>query len=89
MDSGSNYEIAMRLESTPGGAETLTRLAQVQLQLAILSMQLQDMAKTKVVREHIWCTTCRSEGNHKDECHVLCNYVVIGIPSPFPTWSQM
>jgi hypothetical protein len=33
------------------------------------------MAKKKVMREHIWCTTYYSEGHCKDECPVLPNYV--------------
>jgi hypothetical protein len=56
-------EITMRLESTPGGAEISVGLAQVQSQLAKLTIQLQDMAKYKVVQENLWCTTCRSEGH--------------------------
>jgi hypothetical protein len=40
-------------------------LAQVQSQLANLTMQLQDMAKEKVMHEHVWCTTCRFEGHHR------------------------
>jgi hypothetical protein len=39
----------MRLEATPGGAETSAGLAQVQSQLANLTIQLQDMAKAKVM----------------------------------------
>jgi hypothetical protein len=60
-------------------------LVQVQSQLANLMIQLQDMAKTKVMHEHVWCTTCHSEGHHRDEFPILPNYVVIGAPSPFPS----
>jgi hypothetical protein len=48
----------MHLEATPGGGETSTGMAQVQSQLTNLTMQLQDMAKAKVVHEHVWCTMC-------------------------------
>lgn len=44
--------------------------------------------KNKVVCEHVWCTTCQSEGHHRDKCPVLGNYVVTGAPSPFPTGPQ-
>jgi hypothetical protein len=59
-------EIEIHLEDTPGRVEMSTGLTQVKLQLTNLTMQLQDMAKTKVMCEHVWCTTCRSEGNHRD-----------------------
>jgi hypothetical protein len=65
--------------------ETSTGLAQVQSQLANLMMQLQDMAKMKVMHEHVWCTTCHSEGNQRDEFPILPNYVAMGTPSPFPS----
>jgi hypothetical protein len=60
-------------------------LAQVQSQLTNLTMQLQDMEKRKVVREHVWCTTYRIEGHHRDKCPVLPNFVAMGMSSPFPT----
>jgi hypothetical protein len=75
----------MHLEATLGGAETSVGLVQVQSQLANLTIQLQDMDKTKVMHEHVWCTTCRFKGHHRDECPVLPNYVAIGVPSPFPS----
>jgi hypothetical protein len=53
-------DIAMRLEATPRGVETLAALAQVQSKLANLIIHLQDMAKVKVLHEHVWCTTCHS-----------------------------
>jgi hypothetical protein len=57
MTQAKEIEIVVRLEATPRGAETLTRLVQVQLQLANLKIQLQDMAKSKAMHEHVWCTT--------------------------------
>jgi hypothetical protein len=78
-------EISMCLKSTLGGAETLTGLAQVWSQLANLKMHLQVMAKTKVVCDHVWCTTCRSKWHRSDACLVLPNYMVMGAPCPFPS----
>jgi hypothetical protein len=46
-DSSRGGRNSMCLEATLGGAETSTGLAQVQLQLANLMMQLQDMAKKR------------------------------------------
>jgi hypothetical protein len=51
-------EIAMFLEATPGGAETLVGSTQVKSQLANLTMQLQDMENSKVVHKNVWCTKC-------------------------------
>jgi hypothetical protein len=64
-------EIVMHLEATPGGGETSTGMAQVQSQLTNITMQLQDMAKAKVVHEHVWCTMCHIEGHHRNECPTL------------------
>jgi hypothetical protein len=76
-------EIVMHLEAMPGGGETSTGLAQVQSQLANMTMQLQDMEKMKVVHEHVWCTMCWSEGHRRDECPMLGNYLVMGASNPF------
>jgi hypothetical protein len=59
-------EIVMHLEATPGGGETSTRLAHKQSQLANMTMQLQDIEKAKVAREHVHCTTCRSKGHRRE-----------------------
>jgi hypothetical protein len=63
MTHAKEVEIAMRLEVTLGGAKTLIRLAQVWLQLDNVTIQLQDMAKNKVMHAHIWCNTCRLKGH--------------------------
>jgi hypothetical protein len=39
-------------------------------------------------RAHVWCTMCRSEGHHRDECPTLGNYLAMGAPNPFPTRPQ-
>ena len=36
--------------------ETSSRMAQIQNQLANLTLQLQDMKKGKEVSEEVWCT---------------------------------
>jgi hypothetical protein len=44
---------AIHLEAMPGGGETSTGLTQVQSQLSNLIKKLQDMAKDKVVHNHV------------------------------------
>jgi hypothetical protein len=41
--------------------------------------------KSKDKRESIWCTTCRMEGHHKNECPTFAQYMAVGIPNPLPT----
>jgi hypothetical protein len=67
MNYAEAIKITMCFEATPKGVETSTGLVQVQLQLSNLTIELQDMAKEKVVHEHVWCTTCHSKGNQRDE----------------------
>jgi hypothetical protein len=78
----------MHMESTPEGGEILVGLVQVKYQLANLTMQLQDMEKTKVVCEHVWCTMCRSKRHHREECPTLENYMEMGASIPFPFGPQ-
>jgi hypothetical protein len=79
----------MCLEVTLGGGETSMGLAQVQSKHSNLTMQLQDMVKTKVVHEHVWCTTCQSKGHHMNElCPTLGNYLATGAPNPYSTGPQ-
>jgi hypothetical protein len=66
----------------------LVGLAHVHSQLAKLTMQLQDMVKTIVVLEHIWCSTCRSEGHRKDHFPTLGNYLVMREMNPFLNGTQ-
>jgi hypothetical protein len=51
-------------------------------------MQLQDMAKAKVVHEHVWCTMYYPKGHHRNECPTLGSYMATGVPNPFPTRPQ-
>jgi hypothetical protein len=71
-----------------GGGETLIGLVQVQSQLVNLTMQLQDMAKTKVGCENVWCTGCLIEGHHQNECLALGIYTTMDVLNPFPTWTR-
>jgi hypothetical protein len=87
-DSEVYLEIEMCLEVMLGGGETSTRLAQVQSQLTNITMQLQDMVKAKVVREHVWCTMCHIEGHHRKKCPMMGSYMETGTPNPFPTRPQ-
>jgi hypothetical protein len=59
-------EIAMKLESSPVGDNG--GMVQVQTQLAALMIQLEELTKGKEKCEQVWCTKCRTEGHHKDEC---------------------
>jgi hypothetical protein len=58
-------EIEMKLEPSPVGDSG--GMAQVQMQLDTLTIQLEELTKGKEKHEHIWCTKCRIEGHHKDE----------------------
>ena len=48
----------MRLEATPTRTEDSVGMAQVQSQLVALTVQLQEIAKQKEVRQNVWCTIC-------------------------------
>jgi hypothetical protein len=41
------------------------------------------MGKDK--REVIWCTTCRTEGHHKNEFPTFAQYMETRLPKPLPT----
>ena len=73
----------MKLEASPI-AETSVGMAQIQNQLANLTLQLQDIKKGKEVREEVWCTKCRTEGLSKDHCPVFVEYLASGAPNPLP-----
>jgi hypothetical protein len=48
-----------------------------------LTFQL-NKNKGKEKREVVWCTTCRTEGHHKNECPNFAQYMEIGVPKSFP-----
>jgi hypothetical protein len=48
-----------------------------------LTFQL-NQNKNKDKREVVWCTTCRMEGHHKNECPTFAQYMETGMPNPLP-----
>ena len=46
----------MKLETTP--LEDNSGLAQIQVQLAAMALELHDMKKGKTGHEEVWCTQC-------------------------------
>jgi hypothetical protein len=73
-------EIAMKLESSPVGDSG--GMVQVQMQLVALTIQLEELTKGKEKCEQVWCTKCRTEGHHKDECPTFMQYLVTGALNP-------
>ena len=53
-DQQEALEIAMKLETTP--VENNSGIAQIQVQLAAMALELHDMKKGKATREEVWCT---------------------------------
>ena len=58
-------------------------MAQVQMKLVALIEKLKQLSARKVVRKNVLCIFCRTEGNHKNECTMLNNYMSVDAPSPF------
>jgi hypothetical protein len=52
--------------------------------LVVLTIQLVDITKGKEKWEQIWCTKCRTEGHHKDECPTFAEYMAAEAPNPLP-----
>jgi hypothetical protein len=75
----------MHLDSTMGGGVTSIVLTQVQSKLTNITMQIQDMENINVVHAHVWCTRCRIDGHHQNECPMLGSYTMTRTPYPFPT----
>ena len=73
----------MKLEASPL-QEASAGMAQIQSQLANLTLQLQDIKKGKEIREEVWCTKCRTEGHSKEHCLVYAEYLAAGAPNPLP-----
>ena len=63
-DQQEALEIAMKLETAP--VEDNSGIAQIQVQLATMALELHDMKKGKTGREEVWCTQCRIEGHAKE-----------------------
>ena len=73
----------MKLEASPI-AETSAGMAQIQNQLANLTLQLQDIKKGKEVREEVWHTKCRTKGHSREHCPIFAEYLDSGAPNPLP-----
>jgi hypothetical protein len=43
-----------------------------------------NQKRGKEKREVVWCTLCRIEGHHKNECPTFAQYMEKGVPNPFP-----
>ena len=48
-------------------------------------MELQDLNKGKEVNSEthseVWCTKCKVEGHHKDQCPMFWDYIAAGGPN--------
>ena len=71
----------MKLEASPI-ADGAVGMVQIQLQLANLTLQLQDIKKGKEAKEDLWCTKCRMDRHNKDNYSTFMNYVASGAPNP-------
>jgi hypothetical protein len=65
----------MNLESYPVGDNQ--GMAQFHMHLSSLTIQLEEMIKGKEKCEKIWCTKCRTEGYHNDECISFTQYLAM------------
>ena len=81
VDQQEALEIAMKLETAP--VEDNFGIAQIQVQLAAMVLELRDMKKGKTSREEVWCIQCQIEGHDKEQCPVVRNYMNTGAPNPF------
>jgi hypothetical protein len=63
--------------------QTNPTIEELEEDLKNLTFQL-NQNKNKDRREAIWCTTCRTEGHHKNECPKFVHYMEIGMPNPLP-----
>ena len=74
-------ETTMKLEASPEG-ETAVGMNKIQAQLANLTLQLQDIKKTKEDCDDIRCTHFHANRHTKDTCPTFRNYLLSGAPSP-------
>jgi hypothetical protein len=76
-------QAAMQLEENQY-KQTDPTIEELKEDLKNLTVQL-NQNKSREKREAVWCTLCRSEGHHKNECLTFVQYLGVGIPNPFPT----
>ena len=74
-------ELAMKMEASPIG-DGVAGMVHIQLQLANLTIHLQDIKKGKESHEDLWCTKCRTDRHIKDNYPTFMNYVSSGAPNP-------
>jgi hypothetical protein len=75
--------VAMQLEENQY-KKTYPTIQELKEDLKNLTVQL-NQNKSREKREVVWCTLCRSEGHHKNECLKFAQYLGVGLPNPFPT----
>ena len=76
-----DLEIALKMEASPVG-EPNAGMNQIQVQLADLMLQLQDIKKEKYEHDDLWCTQCHVDGHTKDTCPTFQNYLLSGPLNP-------
>jgi hypothetical protein len=80
-----SYDIQEALQLEENQYEkTYLSIEELKEYLKSLTFQL-NQNKGKEKREVVWCTTCRIEGHHKNECLTFTQYMAAGLPNPFPT----
>ena len=67
-------EIVMKLEASPL-AKISFGMQQIESHLSNLTLQLQDIKKSKEIREKVWCTKCRTEGHSREHCPIFAGYL--------------
>jgi hypothetical protein len=64
--------------------QTNPTIEEIKEYLNNITFQL-NQNKCKGKQEVVWCTTCRTEGHHKNECPTFMQYMAARIPNPLPT----
>ena len=67
MTQSKALETAIKLEASSIG-ETTVEMSQIQAHLANLTLQLQDIKKSKEDCDDLWCTRCYADGHTKNTC---------------------
>jgi hypothetical protein len=64
--------------------ESSSGMSQILSHLTSLSLQVEDMKKSKgkYKREDIWCTRCKSKGHDKEQYPLFYEYMAFGALSP-------
>jgi len=59
-------------------------MAQVQMQLDALMIQLEELTKGKEKHKQVWCTKCRTKGHHRDKFPTFVQYLATRALNPLP-----